>query len=53
MAWSHVCLGCEAIAQEQDNLPDHAKGVKTYLVTAEAGARMAADEFSPKGGDTT
>jgi hypothetical protein len=32
VAESHQCSGCELLAQEQENLPKQAQGIRSYLV---------------------
>lgn len=32
VAQAHQCPGCEVLAQEQDNVPDKARGVRVFLV---------------------
>lgn len=44
VAESHQCPGCELLAQEQENVPDKAKGVRVYLVPAALVSDIGSDE---------
>lgn len=48
IAVSETCPGCEAIKQEEDNIPDGAKGVKILLVTPEEAEKYMPSDDEPE-----
>lgn len=57
VAWSDRCPGCEVLAQEQEQLPENAKGMKVYLVPRAVGEQLMAGmtgwggEYTPRPDD--